>query len=487
MKRNRVYGLLLLTVSLVCLSHCQNTKEASEHSYIVKKQDLVIYIQETGWIGSVAEVSVRAPFDAPLVNLIPEGKIVKKGELLGKLESSTQAQEENTQRLAVQEAEVDNQLTRHQSDIGKQSLKHQQKQARLQQGLEKLRLEQLKTERDQAELTRLEAGLNALEQRMAMLKLESDERNRLFKLGYLSQQERDQSALDLKLAAEEKTQLEAEQKIAKAGPAAPVIARQQKQLQFATGELKRLSKEGQINQRILKVQTQTATRKTERLKKNLKYYQDMVKSSQLISPATGTVVYGKLQVGQDQVPIKAGDSLKEGVEILKIVNLKEPMIRLSFHEIDAPRIAVGQRTEIRLDAYPERLFYGKVSRLLPVARTQESSDLLEIRSVAGEIALEDGFPEDLLKPGMTCSVRIEVLKHPQVLSVPTQALYHEGDITYCWVFKNGTYQKQPVTTGLSSIENTEIIKGLQGGEQILLDPVENESGADAKGEVSHGA
>lgn len=470
MKKNIVNRLVLLGISLMFFSHCQNTTPQNENSYTVKKQDLVIYIQETGWIGSVAEVSVRAPFDAPLVSLIPEGQIVKKGELLGKLESSTQAQEENAQRLAVQEAEVDNQLVDHQSEIGKQSLKHQQKQARLQQSLEKLRLEQLKTERDQAELTRLEAGLNAIDQRMSMLKLESDERNRLFQLGYLSQQERDQSALDLKLAAEEKTQLQAELKIAKAGPAAPVVARQQKQLQFATGELQRLSKEGRINQRILKVQTQTAERKTQRLKKNLKYYQDMVKASTLISPATGTIVYGKLQVGQDQVPIKAGDSLKEGVEILKIVNLKTPMIRLSFHEIDAPRIALGQRTEVRLDAYPEQVFYGKVSRLLPVARTQESSDLLEIRGIAGEIELEKGFPEALLKPGMTCSVRIEVLKHPLVLSVPTQALHHEGDVTYCWVFKNGAYQKQTVETGLSSIEDTEILKGLQAGEQVLLDP-----------------
>ena len=466
---------LSLILGILLLSHCQPRKDPLEPRYTVKKQDLILYIQETGWIGSVAETSVRAPFDAPLINLIPEGKVVKKGDLLGKLESSTQAQEEKAQQLAVQEAEVDSKLIHHQSEIEKQSLKHQQKQARLQQSLEKLRLEQLKTERDQADLTRLAAGLNALEQRISMLKLESDERNRLFQLGYLSQQERDQSALDLKLAAEEKTQLQAELKIAKAGPAAPVIARQQKQLQFATGQLQRLGKEARINQRILKVQTQTATRKTERIKKNLNYYQEMVKASQLMSPATGTIVYGKLQIGQDQVAIKAGDSLKEGVEILKIVNLKEPMIRLNFHEIDAPRIAVGQRTEIRLDAYPERLFYGKISRLQPVARTQETSDLLEIRSVSGEIELEDGFPEDLLKPGMTCSVRVEVYKQAQVLTVPTQALHHEGDSTYCWVFKEGKYKKQTVETGLSSVEQTEITKGLESGDQIRLHPLEQEA------------
>lgn len=463
---------LIALFGLIPLSHCQPQKNTSDDHYTVKKQDLILYIQETGWIGSVAEVSVRAPFDSPLVNLVPEGKIVKKGDLLGKLESSNQAQEEKAQQLAVQEAEVDRELNLHQSSIEKQSLKHQKKQALLQQKLEKLRLEQLKTERDQTELTRLAAGLSALEKRMSMLKLESDERNRLFLMGYLSQQERDQSALDLKLAMEEKNQLQAELKVAKAGPTASVIARQQKQLQFATGQLQRLSKETRINKRILKVQTQTTERKAERLKKNLKYYQDMVKSSQLISPATGTVVYGKLQIGQDQVPIKAGDSLKEGVEILKVVNLKEPLIRLSFHEIDAPRIAVGQRTEIRLDAYPERVFYGSVSSLQPVARTQETSDLLEIRSVSGEIKLDNGFPESLLKPGMTCSIRIEVHKQVQVLSVPTQALHHDGDNTYCWVFKKGYYQKQTVETGLSSIEQTEIIKGLQIGDRIRLNQPE---------------
>lgn len=439
-------------------------------TFTVTRQDLTLHIQETGWIGSAEEISIRAPFDAPLVNLVPEGKVVKKGDLLGKLESSSQAQEKEVQQLAVQEAEVDSKLSKHQSDVEKQRLQHQVRQARLQHSLEKLRLTQLKTERDTAELTRLEAGLKSLEQRMAMLKLESDERNRLFNLGYLSQQERDQSALDLKLAAEEKTQLLAERKVAQAGPAGPVIARQQKQAQFAGQQVQRLNKEAQINQKILRVQSQAAQRKQERLKKNVAYYQEMVTSSQLLSPAAGTVVYGKLQVGQDLVPIKAGDALKEGVEVVKIVNLKKPLLRFTLHEIDAPRVQVGQRTQIHLDAYPETPFYGKVSRLLPVARTQESNDLLALRGIEGEIELEPGFPEALMRPGMTCALHIEVLTRPQVLSVPTQALHHEGDTTYCWVQRNGSYEKQAVETGLSSIAATEITKGLEAGDVVRLPP-----------------
>ena len=471
--KRKAIGRFLLTATLglslstaLMLSSCQTVEAPNETTYTVKKDQLKLYIQETGWMGSAEEIAVRAPFDSPLVSIVPEGQVVKKGDKLGKLESSTQAQEKETQQLAVQEAQVDTRLTQHEKGVEKARLSYEREQAKLQESLEKLRLDQLKTERDQAELTRLAAGLKALEQRMRMLKLESEERDRLFKLGYLSQQERDQSALDLKLAAEEKTQLLAELKVAKAGPAATVIARQQKQWEFARQQQQRLSQEAKIQQKVLAVQAKAAARKTQRLKSNLKYYQDMIAASQLVSPAAGTVVYGKLQVGQDLVPIKAGDSLKEGVEILKIVNLKRPLIRLTLHEIDAPRVALNQRAEIRLDAYPETVFYGKVSRLLPVARTQESNDLLGLRGVAGEITLEPGFPEDLLRPGMTCSVRIEVFEKPAVMQVPTAALFHEEDTTYCWVKQGKDWVKQAVETGVSSIEHTEILSGLSVGDEV---------------------
>ena len=327
-----VYSLLILC----WVSGCAKQPQSNESVYTVAPQDMVIYLQETGTVGSVEEFSVRAAFDAPLVKLLPEGQQVKVGDTLGLLESSSQAQERDAQKLALQESLVDQELTNHVITEEKQRLQHDLKQAQLNQKLESLKLKQLQTERDQAEITRIKAGLASLNQRMSMLALENTERSRLFKLGYLSKQEKEQSALELALAKQEKEQLLAEQKIVQQGPAAPVIGRQQQQLNRAKQKLVLLTKESNLNKRVTQAQKKAATIKIERAKKSLKYYQDMIDVSTLTSTATGTVVYGKLDIGNDQVPIKAGDSVKEGVEIVRIVNLERPLIRLNLHEIDAP-------------------------------------------------------------------------------------------------------------------------------------------------------
>ncbi len=473
-----VFALVLILLA-GGLTACNNTALNEESLYTVAPHDMVLYLQETGRVGSIEEFSVRAAFDAPLVKLLPEGEKVKQGGVLGRLESSAQTQERDAQRLALQEARVEQELTLWEMDTEAQGLQHNLRQAQLAVEEQSLRLEQLTTERDTAELIRIRAGLASLEERMKMLELETRERERLFKLGYLSQQERDQSVLDLKLARQEKAQLLTEQKIATAGPPAVDISRQKQQLARARQKLSLLQKEQGLKQQVTVAQKKAARIKIERARKSLQYYQQMIDASTLTSRATGTVVYGKLNLGEEQVPIKAGDSLKEGVEIVKIVNLKRPLIRLTLHEIDAPRIAVGQPADIRLDAYPEKRFTGRVSRMLPIARPQENNDRLNLRGVQCEIEIDTAQARedqvlDVLRPGMTCSVNMQTRKRAQVLSVPTEALLREQNKTFCVVQTAQQTERREVVTGISDMTHTEIISGLKAGEQVHLRPDEVE-------------
>ena len=63
----------------------------------------------------------------------------------------------------------------------------------------------------------------------------------------------------------------------------------------------------------------------------------------MFSNSSGVLVYGKMSVGEEEVKVKAGDSIREGTAILKIYDLQTPVLRLKINEVDIPKIKLNQK------------------------------------------------------------------------------------------------------------------------------------------------
>jgi membrane fusion protein, heavy metal efflux system len=131
-------------------------------------------------------------------------------------------------------------------------------------------------------------------------------------------------------------------------------------------------------------------------------------------------------------------------------------------ETDAPAYKLGQRVEVRVPAYPDTVFRGRVTALGSMIDPNTHRQL--VRS-----EIED--PQHLLRSGMFASFLIHVGDPMRSLAVPADGVVREGDGTMTvWVTAdNHHFVKRTVTIGLRQEGWVQILDGLRAGETVVTD------------------
>lgn len=116
----------------------------------------------------------------------------------------------------------------------------------------------------------------------------------------------------------------------------------------------------------------------------------------------GIVVVKSTFKGSGTVDIQEGDQVRPGLPILDIVDPTVMRVRARVNQADIDAVSVGQAAKIRLDAYPELLFDGRVELLAPLAVT--SSLTAKVRTFSAVVSIHGNHPQ--LMPDLTASVDV---------------------------------------------------------------------------------
>ncbi len=130
-------------------------------------------------------------------------------------------------------------------------------------------------------------------------------------------------------------------------------------------------------------------------------------------------------------------------------------------EVDAPKLKLGLRSRITLDAMKGRVFGGKVRRIAPYVLDLEK----QARTVEVEVEFDKVSEEENLLVGYSADVEIVYDTHQNVLRIPTQTLLEGNRVLFYG--RNGILEERKVTTGLANWEYTEVLSGLAEGDQIV--------------------
>ena len=184
----------------------------------------------------------------------------------------------------------------------------------------------------------------------------------------------------------------------------------------------------------------------------LKYWEGIYKAAPLVAPLSGTVIDRSFEPGQT---ITANDAVIVIADRLVVVG--------QLDETDIGAISAGQRVNVRLDAYPNSSFDGTVKSLAYDSKMVSNVTMYEV----------DVTPEklpDFARSGMTATLTFLVEEHKDVPAVPTAALEYRNRKAFVKLSaKDGKEpESRPVKTGLSENSFTEIIKGLDAGEVVLV-------------------
>ncbi len=187
----------------------------------------------------------------------------------------------------------------------------------------------------------------------------------------------------------------------------------------------------------------------------LKYWEEVYKAAPLVAPLRGTVIVRTLEPGQT---ISSSSAVIVIADRLIIVG--------QVDETDIGALFTGQRVDVKLDAYPDSAFKGSVKRIAYDSKIVSNVTMYEVDVTA------ENLP-DFARSGMTATLTFLVEERENVPAVPTSALeYRKGKAFVRLPSREGkSPESRPVKTGLSENSFTEVISGLEAGEEVLIPQV----------------
>ncbi len=182
----------------------------------------------------------------------------------------------------------------------------------------------------------------------------------------------------------------------------------------------------------------------------------------IVAPEPGMVIYTK---GWDGKPIKGGSQINMwDPTVATLPDLTKMMSKTYVNEVDVRKVAVGQKVEIGLDAYPEKKLKGIVSRVANVGEQRPNSD-----AKVFEVAVEIDGTDPSLRPSMTTSNKIIAKTIDSALFIPLECLHSQAD-TITYVFKrNGIgVEKQEVIIGDTNANDAVVLGGLSDVDRVYM-------------------
>ena len=173
-------------------------------------------------------------------------------------------------------------------------------------------------------------------------------------------------------------------------------------------------------------------------------------SSPIRAPVAGTVT---------AFPVSVGSMVAPSVSIAKISNTKNLEINISVAERFVSRIAVGQPALLTFDSYPGEVFTAKVTEVNPVLDTTS-------RSMGVKLVLDP--PDNRIKIGMYCRVKLITESKAGVVAIPREAIVNRSGQESVFVVNGNTVENCPISVGITVDNMVEVVSGLTAGNEVVV-------------------
>ena len=178
----------------------------------------------------------------------------------------------------------------------------------------------------------------------------------------------------------------------------------------------------------------------------------------LRAPFAGIVADISGELGEYATPSPPGIPTLPAIDLIDDSCL---FVSAPIDEVDAAVVKIGQSARITLDAIKNKQFAGKVQRIAPYVLELEK----QARTVEVEVAFTELPKEENLLVGYSADIEVITQVKNDVLRIPTQHLMEGKKVL---VYRDdGKLEERVVKTGLANWQYTEVLSGLQQGEQIV--------------------
>jgi len=378
---------------------------------------------------SVRGRGVSAGGASTILSVIPDGSMVKEGDVLCVLDSSDYEELVRTQQMNVDRAAADYRQAELVLDVARTAVTEYR---------DGLMLQNLKTMEGQI-------ALSASDYERALDRLSWS--RRMAAKGYLPKTQvtseeflTSQMALNL---TKSRTKLQLFKKFS-----APIY-------------LRILESDVKAAEAFLNYQDRRLARNKERLE----LLQRQVERCTIRAPHDGFVIYAN--EANRNIRIEPGLAVHQKQRLFYLPDLSKMEVAALLHESVVKEVKPGMPARVTVEALAGRVLEGQVVSItqLPVSSQPWFSD---IKYFVAVVKL-DNVPRGL-RPGMTAEVAIQTVRRPDVLAIPAEALTVEEGRDVCYVARDDHLERREVRLGQATSDLLEVTGGLAEGDEVVLDP-----------------
>ena len=400
----------------------------------VKQEPFVHEILERGSVDSASNIEIRCQVESAggltIISVIPEGTIVKRGDLLVELDSSLLKENVTKQRIAV---------------VGSEA-KLAQSKANLQTA--ELTLTEYTDGKFNEEKKTIANEISAANEKV---RTESDNvsfNKKLLERGYITESQVKAGEYALEQAFNELQIAELKMYVLEEFTSKKMIVQYEAAIETAEAQVKSDKESLDLD------------------RERLAHLERQLELCKVIAPQDGQVVYYMPRWGGEEDLIKEGKKVFERQIMLRLPDPSQMQVRGLVNEANIRLVKINQYASVRLEAFPNQVFNGAVRHINEYPEPGNWMGGSMSKEYMTTVTILDA--PDGIKPGLTAEARIVVKEIPEALQLPVQAVFQHGRRTYCLTYHDGVWDKLEVQTGPSNDKHVVILEGLSEGDMVVL-------------------
>jgi membrane fusion protein, multidrug efflux system len=161
--------------------------------------------------------------------------------------------------------------------------------------------------------------------------------------------------------------------------------------------------------------------------------------------------------------VSPGQFVQMQTPVVSLVKVDPLKLIAEVPERMGPWVKIGQNVSVSVDAYPDRVIEGAISRISPAVNQQTRSFPFE-----AQVPNHDS----LLKPGTFAHARLDSDHTDEVLTVPASAIQNRYGVNRVFAVKDGRLSTREVKLGDRLGDRVEVIEGIAAGQAVAISDVD---------------
>ena len=473
-KKKIIWGAIATAGSVAVLAWMlsgRNNDDGATPIFEVAEGPLTIGITANGSVQSRDKVVLRSELEGrnTILWVVEDGVSVKQGDLLVEFDAATLVEKRNDQEITANTAHGNLIIAEEKLEVIKGDCDANQLEREVTLQLAKMALEKYEKGDFPEQKRQHEADIALADEELQRAAEKLEWSRKLAKEGFLTRTELQADELALR-----RKEIDLEMATTKMNVLTNYTVHQQRatfatDVRKATRALARTAWQNKSQIRQGETEIVQRSREYYRATNRLAELEFQISKSKIYAPTNGIVLYAATAKRRWwENPIAAGESAVQRQELIYIPLDEGLIVEIMVPEASLNKLEEGMDAIIKVDAFPEREFKGKLVKIgiLPDAQaTRLNPDLKMFKC-----ELECDFQDAAVRPGMSCDIELVKETYAKAVYCPIQCVVRIDGDAHVYARDDGQWIPRKVEVGLDNNRMIRILKGVEPGEEIMLAP-----------------